>query len=59
MSKSKFSEDFQTLKNSKIVLLPVEVINPFIEYCNAQNVRPCGGALVQTSGGSMLQYLYL
>lgn len=59
MAKSKFYDDFQELKNSKIVLLPVEVINPFIEYCSVRNVHPCGGALVQTSGGSMLQYLYL
>lgn len=59
MAKSKFFDDFQELKNYKIVLLPVEVINPFIEYCNAQNVHPCGGALVQTLGGSMFQYLYL
>ena len=52
MAKSKFFDDFQELKNSKIVLLPVEVINLFIEYCSAQNVHP-------TSAGSMLQYLYL
>ena len=59
MAKSKFYDDFQELKNSKIVLLPVAVINSFVEYCNARNVHPCGGSLVQTSGGSLLQYLYL
>ena len=59
MAKSKFFDDFQELKRSGSVLLPVSVICAFLDFCASENVHPCGGAIVETSGGSMFQYLYL
>lgn len=58
-SVSSYVEILRDLRGCGSLALPVAVVPDFVKFCNRLQVFPCGGAVVQSFDGSMLQYLYL